>query len=131
MSEHPILIEIQSINFPNDLVDIDVFNITRLCPFEVKRVYTINSNSKPSIRGNHAHKNQSQLLHLITGQANVILTNKSGETFEFELGSKSLFIPKNHWIEISLSPNSVLLCFAEQLYEDLESTVDKPDFLNQ
>ncbi|MEX0810930.1 MAG: WxcM-like domain-containing protein [Chitinophagales bacterium] len=131
MRKNPSLIEFDQISLSEDQVNIDVFNLVDLCPFVPKRIYTIKTAENESQRGFHAHKNQSQVISIIKGQAKVLLLNNEGEKFVFNLTAQALFIPQNHWIEITLHKDSILLCFAEKLYHELSTIKDKTRFLNK
>lgn len=131
MSSKPQLIEIQNVNFPDSEILINIIEANNNFPFKFNRVYTIKSGSKPSLRGEHAHVNQDQLLYLIKGNAKVTLLSVSDNNYEFNLSDKALYIPKNHWIEILLEEESIILCLAEGLYSDIETISNKQQFLNQ
>ena len=124
--KRPYRIQLKDIHL--DEVEISVLDGVEI---EVKRIYTIRSKEKPSIRGNHAHFNQVQLLRLLHGKARLILTNKAGERFHFDLGKDYIYIPCMHWIELLLEPESNVLCLASKEYKDLKSTSNKEEFLTK
>jgi dTDP-4-dehydrorhamnose 3,5-epimerase-like enzyme len=126
----PQLIEIEKIDFEADGFSINAFELTKICPFEVKRVYTLISSDKTSIRGNHAHMNQSQMLYLLHGKAEMKLTDQSGAESHWIMSAKCLLVPSSYWIELSMAANTTILCFASQPYSDLETIFDKDVFLN-
>jgi hypothetical protein len=127
----PFLIKIPEVLFPEDKVNINVFELKDIIPFKVKRVYTIRTGSQDTIRGNHAHLNQHQVICMLKGTAKVELTNFKGQIHEFVLNKDALFIPQNHWIVIVPEQNSILISFASLPYNQLISVFDKQKFLSQ
>jgi hypothetical protein len=114
-----------------DSVSISFFELNHVIPFEVKRVYTISTAEKESLRGQHAHINQDQVIICINGSASASITSDSGVNYSFNINLKALYIPANHWIEINMQQYSTILCFSSQHYNHLISTFDKKKFLNQ
>lgn len=108
---------------------IEVFELTNICPFEVKRVYTLKTAEHPENRGRHAHLNQLQMLFLLQGSVTIQLTDTFGLESEWVLGQKGLFVPSNYWIELSMDKESMVLCFASQPFLSLETEYSKDRFL--
>jgi hypothetical protein len=130
MISAPHLIDIKQVDIPAHSFSINIFELTRMCPFEVKRIYTLQTTDRASVRGHHAHLNQSQILFLLQGKAEIKLTNEAGEISTWKLAEKGLFIPESHWIELSMSARTTIICLASQSYSDLISVFDKDEFLN-
>ena len=126
----PHFIEIKSIHGEENHFIIDVFELTQICPFEVKRIYTLKTIDKDSNRGKHAHLNQSQILYLQEGKAEVTLMNEYGNITIWELSEKCLFIPEKYWIDLHMAAHSIILCIASQPYDSLITVFDKKSFLN-
>lgn len=124
----PYYIEFGKVDL-NEEVEINFLELIKNLPFSAKRVYTLVTKNQKSKRGNHAHLNQDQLIMGVKGNSILKLTDKKGKIFEFNLDRKAVIVPKNHWIEIEMKPNSVLLCIASRNYVDLISNFDKNDFL--
>lgn len=110
--------------------EIDVFEVEQTLNFNIKRVYFLYTSDKDLVRGNHAHKNQKQVLFRLKGGAKVKLTNHEGTEHLFVLENKPLFIPENHWIELSMEKDTQIMCLAEQSYQDLQTITNKLVFLN-
>jgi hypothetical protein len=126
----PSLIEIPKVEFKDDEVIINFIELKERVPFEVKRIYTIHTRSKESIRGRHAHLNQEQIIFMLQGTAQVELTNATGQVFRFVADDKAIHIPPRHWIEIRPSPNAIMLCLASLPYNEVISVFDKNQFFN-
>jgi hypothetical protein len=126
----PGLIDIEKIDFHTDDFSINVFELTKMCPFEVKRIYTLKTTGQASKRGRHAHLNQVQILYLLQGKATVQLTDEHGVATVWDISEKCLFIPERYWIELSMEANSMIICLASQPYSGLTTIFDKEEFLN-
>jgi hypothetical protein len=94
----------------------------------IERIYFLKSKEK-TIRGNHAHLNQFQILILVSGDASLILSDKNGTSTNWDLETAPVFIPENHWIELYMGENSNVLCLASSSYKDLKTLRDKNEFL--
>ena len=94
----------------------------------IKRMYVLSSRDK-TIRGNHAHLNQFQILILISGKARVTLTNSFGEVSDWELEIGPVFIPPKHWIELEMDTSSKVICLASSTYSKLKTVHNKIEFL--
>lgn len=116
---------------PENNFTIEVFELTNICPFDVKRVYTLKTSEYPENRGKHAHLNQVQMLFLLGGSVAVQLTDTFGNKSEWVLGKKGLFVPANYWIELSMDKESLVLCFASQPFLSLETEYNKERFLTK
>lgn len=125
----PYYINLGKIDLEN-AVEINFIELLEMLPFKAKRVYTITTDNETSNRGKHAHLNQDQLVICVKGKAIASLTNKKGVLMEYDINRNALLIPKGHWIEIEMKPDSVLLCIASKSYNDLISIFDKSEFLS-
>lgn len=129
--EKPCLIPLKSLQKSLGIKDIDILEIYQLAGFKVKRFYMLYAENVNTIRGNHAHLNQRQILLNLHGESKVILTDKEGIALSFELGKEALFIPPSYWIELYMNEGSKIACFAEQSYQDLDTIADKNVFLRK
>jgi oxalate decarboxylase/phosphoglucose isomerase-like protein (cupin superfamily) len=105
-------------------------DIKKALDIEVKRFYFLRNFEESCVRGNHAHTNQEQILYKISGEAALTLTKQNGISTNWVLEDKALFIPRNHWIEVKMEPQSTILCLASESYEQLKSIHEKSKFLN-
>lgn len=113
-------------------VELDEVSIKVLEPlaFNVKRVYSTATGATGSLRGKHAHLNQSQLLLLCKGKAKLKLTSRSRKEYTYQLDADYVYVPQEYWIELDMAPNSLIMCLASEEYKNLESITDKEAFLN-
>lgn len=95
----------------------------------IKRIYFLSSKNK-TIRGNHAHLNQFQILILMEGSAKLVLTNRKGVITHWNLIQGPVIVPKEYWIELHMEESTNILCLASNTYEKLNSIYDKKNFLD-
>jgi hypothetical protein len=96
----------------------------------IKRIYFLTSTQK-TIRGNHAHLNQFQILILINGDAQLKLIDCKGATTEWNLDFGPVLIPKNYWIELNMAEFSKVLCLASSTHSELKSQYNMNNFLQK
>lgn len=129
MKNQPAYVESDQFTFKDQDVSIDVIEIERVFGVVVKRMYFIETGKYSSVRGNHAHINQEQVLILLGGNAQLSLTNSIGNCTNWNLSKAPVFVPRNHWIELELDPSSKVLCLASEQYDRLVSVKNKEEFL--
>ena len=100
--------------------DLNVIEVGKVLPFEIKRVfYTYNVQSK-QVRGEHAHKKCEQFLVAVSGSCNVIVDDGNVRE-EYVLNSPAIgvHIPAGCWgIQYKHSPDCVLMVLASLPYEE-------------
>lgn len=96
---------------------------------EIKRVFIIKNKKSGDIRGNHAHKNDSQVLVLLNGQCTIEFENSDG------VGSSDLqfgipyFSRPFEWIKIHmLEENTIILVLSKEEYDEGEYIRDYQEF---
>lgn len=98
-------------------------------PFEVKRIYWINSVPPGHVRGKHAHKTLSQFFVVLKGTVEIELRNcNSKEILNLGNNGKILVIGPGIWRELRrFSPDAILLVGASEDYdsEDYISSWDE------
>lgn len=98
-------------------------------PFIIKRVFTVNAIFACN-RGCHAHKLCNQILVCLNGNCTVTVDDgvnkKQIELFKPEDG---LYIPSGIWAEQKYSNNSILIVFADQVYDEFDYIRNYADFL--
>ncbi len=92
---------------------------------DIKRIFTISNIPPGVIRGNHAHKSCTQLLHAVVPD---ILLELDGSNYSIQVKMDTpdviLVIPPKIWVKFSASsPKSVLNVLATEFY-------DKDDYIN-
>ena len=100
---------------------IAIEELSKNCPFSIKRLYYLYNVSSGAQRGGHAHKNLQQLLIPIAGAFKLHLDNGyKKEIIDMRRSDQGLLIFPGTWREISeFSYGSVCLCLAsEQFNED-------------
>lgn len=100
-------------------------------PFEVKRVYYIYDTTPGTVRGQHAHKDLSQLLICISGACTVECELPNGERRSYRLDwpDKGLLIRGLVWREMKyFSKDAVLLVLASEHYDESDYIRDYNSF---
>ena len=87
-------------------------------PFSIRRVFTITGVSPQGVRGNHAHRECSQLLACLSGQVTVIVHDGFETALEtLNNDGVSLLIPPMLWNTVKFDgPSTVLAVFCDELY---------------
>ncbi len=110
--------------------NIEILEFTKDYPdFKAERMYILSTADLENISGNHAHLNQSQILYLLKGKAELVLKTIDGKGSTFYLEDKAVFIPSKHWIELKLYPQTIVICLASRSYDTLESVYNFEEFL--
>jgi dTDP-4-dehydrorhamnose 3,5-epimerase-like enzyme len=99
-------------------------------PFSIARVFTVSA-MKGDIRGDHSHKDCSQLLICTSGKINVSCDN-GFQTFEYILDDMAwgLFIPSGVWAKQEyLTDSAVLMVLCDQSYREDDYVRDYDSFI--
>lgn len=89
-------------------------------PFQVKRVFWTYDVSTGEIRGGHAYKSQNEVICVVSGSADIIVTNPNGNKEKVTLNrpDKAVFIPKKVWRHIeNFASNTVTLHFSDSAFK--------------
>ncbi len=127
---NPLKISIDTRKFMDETI-INIWEFTASFPILVKRIYSLIFADKNIERGNHAHLNQDQIIYVLSGKIHLTLTDNRLTKHEFTLenNAEAILVPAGFWLTlISLEP-SVVICFASQLYNDLETVTDFNEFI--
>lgn len=102
----------------------------KIFPDGIKRCFWTKDVSEGTVRGNHAHKEESQVLISIQGKVQVRITTLQGESFIFDLDSpaKGLLIPPLHWAETRFSENGILLVLSDREFSEADYIRDLKEF---
>lgn len=100
-------------------------------PFHIKRVYYMYDTTEGVVRGKHAHKKLEQILVCIYGSCKVKLDNgKEKKIINLEKPYEGLYISNLMWREMfDFTPNTVLLVFASELYDEEDYIREYQEFL--
>jgi len=100
-------------------------------PFPVLRVYWIHG-TKPGVsRGFHAHKKLRQLCVCVAGSVRLSLFDgRREESVVLESSAKGLLIGPGLWHEMhDISPDCVLMVFADSVYDEADYIRDHEQFI--
>lgn len=99
-------------------------------PFAVAHVYCIGPVPENAIRGNHAKKENKQVLVAIGGKAEVWLESPEGEQFHFELQDNEMgvYIPNGYWRKAQLYKGCHLIGLHSRLYDAKDYIKDYEEF---
>jgi hypothetical protein len=99
-------------------------------PWEIKRVFIITAENF-EIRGDHAHKDCNQAFVALSGQILLKSFDGSRETsFTLLPLEKSLCIPPHIWVNLEMSPGSILMVLTDKLFDEDDYIRNKKDFFN-
>lgn len=100
-----------------NLTAIDIGNI----PFVPKRIFIVDNVPIGSIRGNHAHIKDNQILYCLSGQLEITTTNKISKTTTICETGTIVNIPRLTWSSIKfLKEKSSFLCICSESYDESE-----------
>ena len=126
---------IVKLQFQKDLPDGDLFIAEgeKDIPFEIKRVYFINSLANPkAVRGHHAHKTLEQTLFCISGSFTLSLDDgATKQRIKMNDPSCGIILGPLLWHTMaSFSYDCIILVFASARYEKSDYIRDYKEFLN-
>lgn len=102
-------------------------------PFKLKRIFWIYDLKSHSKRGGHAYKTQNEIICVVSGSADIVITYKNGSLKKINLNQadKAIFVPSNIWRHIeNFSTNSILLHFTDCEYDENDYIRDINSYLN-
>jgi dTDP-4-dehydrorhamnose 3,5-epimerase-like enzyme len=100
-------------------------------PFDIKRVYYIYGTQEGVVRGKHAHHALKQIIICVHGKCTIVLDDGTAKT-EVSLSkpNEGLYISSLVWREMKdFSPDTVLLVFANEHYDESDYIRDYNEFL--
>lgn len=119
----------------NTLIDPETGELSFLefsdLPWEPKRIYWLKSLDLTSTRGNHAHKDLSQIFILISGSLTIeIFDGSKSKNYELNRESGQLLVEPGYWRVIrNASPDAVLLVLADRPYDESDYIRNLDDYL--
>lgn len=110
--------------------DLGVLNLIDV-PFEVKRVYWISHFKVGTVRGQHAHKELTQAMILLSGSMELVLFNgEREELFQMHCGEDPILIKPGQWrIMKNASADAVVLVLASHEYDESDYIRDWNSYL--
>ena len=102
-------------------------------PFALKRVYYISGVGENAIRGEHAHRNLSQVLVPVSGSVDITCESRDKtETFTLNNPAKGLLIEGLVWRTMkNFSKDCVLMVLASDYYSEADYIRDYNTFLEE
>jgi hypothetical protein len=90
--------------------------------FPVKRLFYLYDIAEGEMRGDHAHRRQSQFLIMFSGACTIIVdTGRSRTNFRLSRRNQALHIPPMHWLTLrDFTPGSVCGVLASGLYDEAD-----------
>lgn len=111
--------------------DLVVLEQGKQMPFAAARIFTVRA-LKDAVRGQHAHKQCSQLLVCVHGEILVDCDDGAGKsTHLLDRGDKGLLIPPGIWgAETYRSDGAVLMVLCDRAYEEDDYLRNYQQFLD-
>ena len=110
-----------------------VFEGTKNCPFDIKRVFWIFDTKSEIHRGAHANKDSEFMLIAVNGSCKIKVDNgKEKRIIALNNPYTALYLNKMVWKEMyDFQDNAVLLIFASTYYDEKEYIRDYDEFLKE
>jgi len=101
-------------------------------PFDPKRVYWIQDFTPQAVRGNHSHKELTQIFIMLSGQLNLeIFEGTKSSKYKISRSSPPLIVPPGTWrIMSEASEDALLFVIADRPYEEMDYIRDLDEYLN-
>lgn len=114
------LIDLQTVNGP--LGNLTIVESMRQVPFEIRRVYYLYNLPISAKRTPHGHRKLQQLLVAINGSFDITVDDGvKKRIYRLDNPGIGLYIPPKMWRDISIfSPETIILVFASELYDELD-----------
>lgn len=111
---------------------LEVVDLRREVPFEVKRIFTVSGVPQGVRRGNHAHKACHQFLVAVKGSVKCSVSGPiRKDEFSLDEASPFLYIPPMHWgVQYDFSEDSLLLVLASHSYDPEDYINDWDEFVS-
>ena len=125
---------IQLVNIPqhgDTRGSLSVAELGGALPFPVRRIYWIHGTKPDVSRGFHAHKTLHQLCVCVAGSVRMSLFDgRREESVVLDSSAKGLLIGPGLWREMyDLSPDCVLMVFADAEYDEADYIRDRDQFI--
>lgn len=97
---------------------------------EIKRMFIIKNKKAGDIRGNHAHKKDSQILFLLSGLCEIEYENKDKKGKHFLEFGIPYYSKPYEWLKINmLESDTVVLVLSKEEYDENEYIREYKEFL--
>jgi dTDP-4-dehydrorhamnose 3,5-epimerase-like enzyme len=101
-------------------------------PFKIERVFWTYDLKTHSERGGHAYKTQNEVICVVSGSADLVITKKNNtqEKITLNQADKAVYIPAQVWRHLeNFATNTILLHISDSLYNDNDYIRDINDYL--
>jgi dTDP-4-dehydrorhamnose 3,5-epimerase-like enzyme len=111
---------------------LDIAEVGKNVPFDVKRMFWTHSVPNGVIRGYHAHKCTQQILIAIEGIINVTTEMPNGSVMQFQLNTSTqgIYLPPHVWHHMEYFDNAVQIVFCSELFAESDYLREYQDFKN-
>lgn len=100
-------------------------------PFAIARVFTLTGVAAGGARGNHAHRDCTQLLVALAGKARLSVDD-GADTRRFDLHSpaEGVLVPPGLWIRVEFAgPDALVAVFCDRPFDEADYIRDREEFL--
>lgn len=100
-------------------------------PFDIRRVYFLDSAETGVVRAEHGHINLRQVLIALGGELAVDVTSSSGHTGSYRLlpFGEALYVPAGRWRSVEFcSEDAICLVLASEKYDEYDYIRDQDEF---
>lgn len=129
-----ILSDVKLINLPKFLDprgNLSFIEEENHIPFKIKRTYWIYDVPGGQVRGEHAFKEQQELIVALSGSFDVLVDDgKEQKTYSLNRSYYGLFLPAGLWREMqNFSTNSLAMVLSSTPFSEDDYLREYPDFL--
>lgn len=117
-------------NRPDNRGSLVFFEIEKECGFAPKRFFYLDDLANGVTRGNHAHKECTQVIFVMRGQADIVVDDGSrSSTLVLSKNSFGLLIQPLIWVNIrALADDSLIFVAASHQYDEDDYIRDRTQF---
>ena len=94
-----------------------IFENLKIRNFEVKRVFFLKA-SKNCIRGNHAHKECTQVFLSLKGNIDIMIGKKNLKKKKLKEFSNFIKVSPLNWVKIKLNKNQILMVLCDKKFSE-------------
>ncbi len=125
----PYFIDFKQIG-SDEIGHISVAELEKTIPFPIKRVFWTYGTPETVERGNHAHRNNREVIIAAVGEITLVAESRDGEkeTFVLNNPNQGLYIPPNVWITMSYHPGTLQLVINSNEFNEDEYIFSYDDF---
>ena len=111
--------------------DLGVIDLEKV-PFLVRRIYWISHFKAETVRGNHAHKNLTQLMVPLAGSLDLVLfTGNYSEIFRLSVEDEPVLIKPGMWrVMKNATEDAVIMVLASEKYDESDYIRNWQDYLS-